>query len=77
VESERKRVVEAQQVIAIEQALGMMSVLVDVVRRHVRDDATLRIISNEFARLTQGERDSMAPTDDDIPDAVVVPATPA
>lgn len=52
IESERKRLVEAQQVIAVDQALAMMAALVDAVRAHVRDDATLRAVASEFARLT-------------------------
>ncbi len=52
VESERKRLVEAQQVISLDQAMAMMSVLVDSVRTHVRDDATLRAVTAQFARLT-------------------------
>lgn len=52
VESERKRLVEDRQVIAVEQALGMMGQLVDAVRAHVRDPAALQAITNEFVRLS-------------------------
>jgi hypothetical protein len=52
VESERKRLVEAQQVISVDQAMAVLGLLVDAVRRHVRDDAVLRAISGEYARLT-------------------------
>jgi hypothetical protein len=52
VESERKRLVEAQQMISIDQAMAMMGILVDSVRTHVRDDATLRAVTSQFARLT-------------------------
>lgn len=52
VESERKRLVEAQQLVHRDQAAALLGLLVDAVRRHVRDDATLRAITNEYARLT-------------------------
>ena len=52
VESERRRLVEAQQMIRIEQALAMMGQLVAAVRAHVRDKVALRAVATEFARLT-------------------------
>ena len=59
VESERKRLVEAQQLVHVEQAAALLALLVDAVRRHVRDDATLRAITHEYARLT-GSRSPVA-----------------
>lgn len=50
-ESERKRAVEAQQVIGVEVAMGLLAQLVDAVTRHVREDAVLRAIVDEYARL--------------------------
>jgi hypothetical protein len=52
VESERKRLVEAQQMIHIEQAMAAMSLLVDAVKLHIRDDQVLRAVTEEFSRLT-------------------------
>lgn len=52
VESERKRLVEAQQVVAVDQALALLGLMVEAVRRHVRDDDTLDAIVGEYARLT-------------------------
>lgn len=52
VESERKRLVEAQQVIHVAQAAALMALMVDAVQRHVRDDRTLRAIVDEYSRLT-------------------------
>lgn len=60
VESERKRLVEAQQLVHVEQAAALLGLMVDAVRRHVRDDATLRAITNEYARLTGVSGDSAA-----------------
>lgn len=52
VESERKRLVEAQQMIGADQALAMMGILVESVRQHVTDPAALRAVVDTFARLT-------------------------
>lgn len=52
VESERKRLVEAQQMIHVEQAMALLGLLVDAVRRHVDSDDTLGAIVDEYARLT-------------------------
>jgi len=54
VESERKRLVEAHKMIAVEQALGMMGMLIESVRRNVKDDDALRAVTADFARLTSG-----------------------
>lgn len=51
VESERKRLVQAQKLVTTDQALALLASLVDAVRRHVSDDAVLRAITNEYARL--------------------------
>jgi len=52
VESERKRLVEAQQVVAVDQAMALLALLVDSVRRHVTDEHAVRAIAAEYARLT-------------------------
>jgi hypothetical protein len=52
VDSERKRLVEAQQMISVDQAMALMGLLVESVRQHVRDDGALRAVAAEFARLT-------------------------
>ena len=54
VESERKRLVEAQKMIAVDQALAMMGLLIESVRKHVHDDDALRAVVAEFARLSAG-----------------------
>lgn len=52
VESERKRLVEMQQMITSEQAMVMLAAVVDTVRRHVTDRTALAAISADIARLT-------------------------
>jgi hypothetical protein len=52
VESERKYMIEAQYMIAVDQAMATMGLLVDAVRRHVTDPDTLRAVTDEFSRLT-------------------------
>lgn len=54
VESERKRLVEAHKMIAVEQALGMMGLLIESVRRNVHDDDALRAVVADFTRITAG-----------------------
>jgi hypothetical protein len=44
--------IEAQYMIAVDQAMATMGLLVDAVRRHVTDPDTLRAVTDEFARLT-------------------------
>jgi hypothetical protein len=51
VESERKRLVEAQQVIAVDQAMGLMAQLIDAVRE-VADERILRAVTERFVRIT-------------------------
>ena len=50
-ESERKRLVEMRQMVTSEQAMILVTALVDTVRRHVTDRATLAAISNDVRRL--------------------------
>ncbi len=51
VESERKRLVELQQVITTEHAMTLLAVVVDVIRRHVQDTGVLANISADISRL--------------------------
>jgi len=53
VESERKRLVEMQQMISSEEAVSLMALLVTTVRNHVSDPTVLQAIGDEFLRLTQ------------------------
>ena len=52
VESERRRMVEAQQFVAVGQVMGMIAALNDAVRRHVKDREALAAISADIRRLT-------------------------
>jgi hypothetical protein len=51
VESERRRLVELQQYMSYEQALGMAQALLEAIRTHVEDRKVLSAISTEFARI--------------------------
>ena len=47
-----KRKITAAQMIGVEQAMTLLALLVDSVRREVRDPEALRAVTAEFARLT-------------------------
>ena len=49
-ESERKRMVEMQQMVTTDKALALVSLLIDVVRRHVTDRKALSAISEDIRR---------------------------
>ena len=51
VESERKRLVDTQQMITTERAMVLLGAVVDTVRRHVTDRAALVAISTELGAL--------------------------
>lgn len=51
VDTERKRLVDAQQVITSEQAMVLVTALIDSVRRNVRDPATLTSIQADLTRV--------------------------
>lgn len=51
VESERKRLVEMQQMITAEQAMVMLAAIIDTVRRNVSDRGALAAISADITRL--------------------------
>lgn len=52
VESQRKRLIEAQQVITAEQAMTFVAAVLDSVKRNVTDKAALQMISFDIAKLT-------------------------
>ncbi len=52
VESEQKRLVTSQQMITSEQAMILLAVLTDIVRKHVSDKIALAAISTELKQLT-------------------------
>lgn len=57
VESERKRLIDLQQVVTAGEAVALATQLIDVVRRHVTDRETLAAIGREFgALLTRDDR---------------------
>jgi hypothetical protein len=55
VESERKRLVDMQQMITAERANVMFLRIQDIIRTHVRDSDTLQSIAEEFRVLSLGE----------------------
>jgi hypothetical protein len=52
VESEQKRLVAMQQMITSEQAMILLAVLTNIVRKHVTDPNVLAAISTELKKLT-------------------------
>ena len=52
VESERKRQIEAQQMIAVADAMALMGILIQSVKEHVTDPVALRAVTESFLRLT-------------------------
>lgn len=54
-ESERRRLVEAHQVITVERALLLVSALSEVVRRHVTDRNVRNRIASDLQRLVEGD----------------------
>jgi hypothetical protein len=62
VESERRRMVDLQQVITAGEAVALAAQLIDVVRRNVTDRKTLAAIGREFgALLARDDRRGLAP----------------
>lgn len=51
VESERKRLVEMQNMITSERAMVLLATVADIIRTHVTDRNTLTAISGEFRKL--------------------------
>lgn len=52
VESQRKRMIEQQQFVTVEQALLLVTAMVDSVKRNVKDRDALQAISMDVAKLT-------------------------
>ncbi len=59
VESERKRLVEAQQMVRVDQAMTLVAALLDSVKRNVRDPKALTAISADFSLLLINSGDSV------------------
>lgn len=57
VESERKRLVEMQQMVGADQAMLLVRSLVASVREHVRDPAILRAITDDLGKLALARAD--------------------
>jgi hypothetical protein len=55
VESQRKRLIEMQQLLTTKQALLFLGAITEVIRRHVSDRGTLGAITAEFERLAMGQ----------------------
>ncbi|MFZ5785510.1 MAG: HGGxSTG domain-containing protein [Acidobacteriota bacterium] len=55
VESERKRLVEMQQMMTNEQAMVLLAVVVDTIRKHVTDRQALAAISADITRLVAAQ----------------------
>lgn len=52
VESQRKRMIEQQQFVTVEQALLLVTAMINSVKEHVTDRAALNAISMDVAKLT-------------------------
>lgn len=52
IESERKRLVEMQQMVTSQQAMGLITAIIESVKRNVTDRAALAAIQTDFIRLT-------------------------
>jgi hypothetical protein len=52
IESERKRLTEMQQMVTSQQAMGLISAILESVKRNVTDRAALAAIQTDFIRLT-------------------------
>lgn len=51
VESERKRLIDMQQMLTVERAMALLGAVVEVVRRHVTDPKALRAVAEDLTRL--------------------------
>lgn len=56
VDTERRRLVDLQQYVTAQQALALVRVVVDIVRRHVTDRRTLAAIAADVRGATNGDR---------------------
>lgn len=67
-ESRRKHMIEAQEVVTAEQAMVLVSGLLESVRRNVTDRATLTAINADFILLTTGQNHQRVSSGDDPTD---------
>jgi hypothetical protein len=51
VEAERRRLEQMQQTLTVEEAMGLLRTVLDVIQRNVTDRATLNRIGSELAQL--------------------------
>ena len=58
VESERKRLLDAQLMIDAKQAMILLAAITAIIRENVKDPDALRAISSGLLRLTGGTRES-------------------
>jgi hypothetical protein len=54
-ESERRRKIEEQHIVAVEQVVAWWSAMGDIVRRHVEDRKIVGAINDEFRSLVEGQ----------------------
>ena len=52
-ESERQRLMEAQQMVTVEQMMSMLALVQDIVMRYVQDRGIRQSIATEFSRLAE------------------------
>lgn len=69
VESERKRLVEMQAMLSAEQAMLLLTAVLDAVRRHVSDRGALAAIATELAAIAARGGGAPARSDTDDADA--------
>lgn len=55
VESERKRKIENQEMVAVDKAMNLITAVAETVKRHVTDPAAITNIMHDLVRLTRGE----------------------
>lgn len=67
VESERRRMVEMQQMITAERAMVLLAFVVDVIRRHVSDRRILAAISADIGKLVASQAGGGVETSGDAP----------
>lgn len=59
-ESEAKRQVQLKQTLTVSQAMTFLTAVVDMVKRHVRDEEALRAISRDITRLVAHQNGATA-----------------
>jgi hypothetical protein len=69
VESERKRLVEMQQVIGVDRAMVLVAAIIDVLRRHIADRKLLSVIGHDLNKIlnaNNGENKPRENNDEEI-----------